>query len=174
MPPQGEDELDEEDMIDLMLEQQARVARAASEALPRGGALTAIRTAQMAAGPDIGSGGSGGNGSQVGLGAWVHRVSGQQPGDVGSRRSPHPPLLDVDGGPVAEGIVYDGPQGVAGVALPVRKLASAAAAGGSLQEILQSAEAEVRRVIHCPGRESRSQITISAHAAALVGRFKIV
>lgn len=41
---QGEDELDEEDMMDLMRDQQRRVNH---RSLPRGGALAAIRTAQV-------------------------------------------------------------------------------------------------------------------------------
>ena len=123
----------------MMLDQQAQ---AASSALPRGGALSAVRTAKKAPPPSSPTSGGGL------LGDWTQRLLGKSNRlSSSSHRSGAPAS---GGGPIAEGVMATmmtasgSPKAmcdVAGIFSPVRKGSSSLQSGGA--EIAEAAEAEV-------------------------------
>ena len=113
---QGENEVDEDDVMDILLDQQAR---AASASLPRGGALSAVRSTKVTKLPDAAVEASG-----FSLGDLAKRLLGKSRGAGGS--------FNIPSGPVAEGVhtLASSPRGVlggqelSGAFSPIRKASS--------------------------------------------------
>ena len=117
-PMQGDNDIDEDDVMDLLLDQQSKVA---SAALPRGGALSAVRSAKSGS-----PRGSAPGGVRGGLGAFTDRLLGKS-----GRVTP--------AGPVAEGVqaLDRSQQQLSGVFSPIRK-----ASGGGAKAAFDPKEME--------------------------------